>query len=306
MDDRINQIIEILIQLAQKNFEARLHVSGTLDEIDSIMLAVNMLGEELKSNAEKIEQGERLVEQTSKLAFLGEMSSGLSHELNNPLFLLMGFLDLARRNLIKDHPQAYESVRTHLDEVFIGAERMRKIINQMRDFSRQSTNTLERVDLNQVIQDSFILFREHLKNKNISVQFDLSERELAIMADKIKLEQVFVNLIANARDAIELKNGEGGGKIVVASHLDKEFATIQFSDDGCGMDEETRGRLYDAFFTTKEIGKGTGLGMSVSYGILKSFNSLIYCDSTPGEGTRFTIKIPLAEIQSTIHENSPH
>ena len=294
-DPRLEKILEALIRLAGQDFQTSLEVSHNRDEVDAISLSVNMLGEELQTFTEEIEKSREQLIQNAKLASLGEMASGLSHELNNPLFLLMGFNDLVIDILQSSYPEAYAEVQEHLEEITRGGERIRKIINHMREFSRQSRNELELVDLNEIIQRSFTLLNEQLNLKQIKTQLYLSETPLRVMVDKIKMEQVFVNLITNARDAIETKTTPTGGQITITSAMDDGFAHVTFADDGCGMDEETQNKMFDAFFTTKEIGKGTGLGMSVSFGILQSFKAIIDCDSAPGKGTVFHIQIPMAE-----------
>jgi len=296
-DHRIEQILDGLLRLAGKDFNVHLQSSEHRDEIDAIMLSVNMLSEEMNSYTEQLEKSREQIAQNAKLASLGEMASGLSHELNNPLFLLMGFNELVGALLKENFPEAYNAVQEHLAEVDGAGQRIGKIINHMRDFSRQSKNDLELVDINEVIQSSFVLLNQQLKLKQIFIDFDLASTSIPVMVDKIKMEQVFVNLISNARDAIEQKSSAKGGNITVKSSQQNGFALIEFSDDGSGMDEETKSKVFDAFFTTKGVGKGTGLGMSVSLGILQSFHAVIECDSSPMEGTTFTIKIPVNEQQ---------
>jgi len=294
-DPRIEQILNALLKIAGKDFDIDLKVSEHRDEIDAIMLSVNMLGEEMHSYTNQLEASREQVVQSAKLASLGEMASGLSHELNNPLFILTGFMTQALKVLVKNHPEAYLAVQDHVQEVQNAADRIRKIIDHMRDFSRVARNELEVLDLNVVIKSAFSFFNQQLMLKNIETQFDLSESPVWVQVDNIKMEQVFVNLLSNAKDAIEKKSPNHGGHIKIITLHEGDHALIQLKDDGCGMDSVTKSKIFDAFFTTKEVGKGTGLGLSVSYGILRSFGAEIDCESVPMEGTQFSIRIPTAQ-----------
>ena len=296
-DDRIEQILDALMRLGGKDFDVRLPVSAARDEVDAIMLSVNMLSEEMRSYTNELENSRRQVVQAAKLASLGEMASGLCHELNNPLFILTGFLQVISGQIETEAPELHAQLEDYLTEVRAAAERIRKIIDHMRDFSRQSTHTVETAGLNRLVQGSFTLLNQQLALRQISVEMDLAPGDIAVQVDKIKFEQVLVNLIANARDAIEEGNGTEGGVIRIHTRLEGGAAVLEFKDDGCGMDEETRTKIFDAFFTTKDVGKGTGLGMSVSFGILNSFGADISCESTPGQGTTFTIRMPGKPMQ---------
>ena len=294
-DPRIEQILNALLKIAGKDFDINLKVSEHRDEIDAIMLSVNMLGEEMHSYTNQLEASREQVVQSAKLASLGEMASGLSHELNNPLFILTGFMAQALKVLVKKHPEAYLAIQEHAQEVQNAADRIRKIIDHMRDFSRVARNELEVLDVNVIIKSAFSFFNQQLLLKNIETQFDLSESPVLVQVDKIKLEQVFVNLLSNAKDAIEKKSSNQGGRIKIITLHEGDHARILLKDDGCGMDSATKSKIFDAFFTTKEVGKGTGLGLSVSYGILRSFGAEIDCESAPMEGTQFSIRIPTVQ-----------
>ena len=294
-DNRLDVILETLIQMAGQDFNARIPLSDKRDEVDAISLAVNMLGEEMRAAMAEIEKSREKVVQSAKLASLGEMASGLSHELNNPLFLLMGFNELVIDILKNDFPEAFQAVEENLSEVENSGNRIRKIINHMREFSRQSRHEKTRVELNEVVQRSFTLLQEQLMLKEIETQLHLSQIPIEVNVDKIQMEQVLVNLISNARDAIEARKEKRGGLISVTTVIDEGMARLDFQDDGCGMDADTKSKVFDAFFTTKDVGKGTGLGMSVSFGILQTFDATIECESTLGQGTTFSIQLPLAK-----------
>ena len=293
-DPRIELILGALLDMAGQKFNSRLTISDQRDEIDAIMLSINMLSEELNSHEEELRKSREQLVQSAKLASLGEMASGLSHELNNPLFIVMGYLEVLEGVLASQYPEAQRAVKKHIGEVHSAANRIKKIIEHMRDFSRLSKNEIVTTDINTIVQDSFTLLNKQLELSQISVRLSLHESPLWVGVDKIKMEQVFVNLITNARDAILEKAAADGGEIAVATHREGDAVVARVSDTGIGMTEAVKSRIFDAFFTTKEVGKGTGLGLSVSFGILQSFGATIDCQSTPGQGTEFTIRIPMA------------
>jgi histidine kinase len=179
-------------------------------------------------------------------------------------------------------------------------DRASKIINHMRQFARKSDMDLEKVQVNEVLQRAFEIFSQQLKVRGIEVIWDIGEDMPKIMADPGRLEQVFINLLINARDAIEEKWARKGRQtednaITLITRDDGENVIVEVADTGVGIPDAILDKLFEPFFTTKEVGKGTGLGLSISYGIIKDCGGNIEASSINGEGACFTIIFPIAK-----------
>ena len=179
---------------------------------------------------------------------------------------------------------------------------MMNIINHLRTFSRQSKSEYYSLDVNQVIEESFLMVGEQLRLRNIEIKKTLDPALPKIKGDTNQLEQVFLNLITNARDAITEKNEdqkpENGNSdtieiITQTSQSDPNLIEVLFKDSGHGIGESARNSIFDPFFTTKEVGKGTGLGLSISYGIISDHNGQIEIAETGPQGTTFQVKLPI-------------
>jgi signal transduction histidine kinase len=234
--------------------------------------------------------------QSAKLASLGEMAAGIAHELNNPLYVIGGFNERIVKTLSKTHPEAYLQIKEYLDDITDGTIRMKKIIGNLKDFSRKSSHTMELISISEVIEKSLALTHKQLALGNIVVvTSQFLDFGAVIKGDPNKLMQVFINLIMNAKDAIAARPDNSEGQILISTHLENGNIVIELQDNGVGMSVETKSKIFDAFFTTKEIGKGTGLGGSISYGIIKEHQGQIECFSTIGVGTTIKITLPRAE-----------
>src|SRR5215831_5142572 len=169
---------------------------------------------------------------------------------------------------------------------------MKVIIRHIMEFARESRPEKKPTLLNDVVKKSFILINEQLRLRKIQIDMDLCPGLVAVI-DESRLEQVFINLLSNARDAIHEAHGQAGGGIRVRSRaLSSSEIEIEISDNGIGMTEETRSKIFNPFFTTKEAGKGTGLGLSISHGIVQEHGGSIDCGSERGQGTTFRIRLP--------------
>jgi PAS domain S-box-containing protein len=275
-----------------------LHDMGMKKSMERDLLAKHM---ELKNAYQELERAhmelksaqEALV-QAGKLAALGELAAGVAHELNQPLTGLMGFGQELERIIEEKFPDP-----TALDfarEVTHNATRMKKIIQQLREFTRRSTEDFENVEVQGVISDSLKLLEQQFKSRGIEVKIQAESDLPKIYCNPFQLEQVFINLSTNARDAIEA-NGRGSGCIEIEirrkSGDPKRFLEVSFRDDGVGMSVETKNKAFEPFYTTKEVGKGTGLGLSVSYGILSKIHGSMMIESTPGKGASFLLTLPV-------------
>lgn len=249
---------------------------------------------ELERAHMELKSAQEALVQAGKLAALGELAAGVAHELNQPLSGVMGFGQELERILKEKFKDA-----TALDfasEILKNATRMKKIIQQLREFTRRSVEDFQEVEVVPVIADSLKLLEQQFKSRGIAVSIEAESDLPKIHCNPFQLEQVFINLAANARDAIEV-GGKGEGRIEIKVRRKtgdgKRFLEVEFRDDGCGMNPETKNRALEPFYTTKEVGKGTGLGLSVSYGILSKIHGTMMIESAPGKGAVFVLTLPV-------------
>jgi PAS domain S-box-containing protein len=241
-----------------------------------------------RKNAELRAMKDSLV-QAGKLIALGELAAGTAHELNQPLQGIRGYAQELRDMSEAAGRTAAESAA--IREIISSADKMARIIQNMRDLTRKSVENFESVDVHAVIDDALKLFNRQLQARGIRVDLAFAPAVPRVFANALQLEQVFINLIGNGRDAIEA-TGRGSGTIRISTEAEQGTVVIRFRDDGSGMAEKTRTRIFDPFFTTKEPGKGMGLGLSLSLGMISRINGTILVDSEIGKGTEFVIRLP--------------
>ncbi len=227
------------------------------------------------------------LKEADRLASIGEMAAGLAHEINNPLGIIMGYTGMLLKDLEKDDPR-----RDDLEIIYKNTEACKKIVEDLLKFSRKTETKPQKTNINRIIDDvvEFLSYRLEEKDVNIHKELDMAMPEIMVDAEKIK--QVFVNMLINAWQAVE-----EGGNIWIRTYMnaDATRAIIEIEDNGCGIKPEHKRRVFEPFFTTKEPGDGTGLGLSVSYGIVKEHGGEIFVNSTPGEGTVFVIELPAGQ-----------
>jgi PAS domain S-box-containing protein len=224
----------------------------------------------------------RLV-QADKLSSLGLLAAGVAHEVNTPLAVISTYAQLLAKQVNGD-----ESKSKLLEKIAKQTFRASEIVNSLLNFSRTSSAAYEEVDLNRIVRETLQLIHPQLVKSRITVEEQLDETLGLVRGNAGKLQQVFLNLFLNARDAME-----GGGTLTVVSSTGETSAWVEIIDSGCGIPEENLARIYDPFFTTKGAKKGTGLGLSISYGIVKEHGGSISVLSQPGQGTRFRLDFPL-------------
>ena len=220
---------------------------------------------------------------SEKLASLGKLAAGVAHEINNPLTGILTNSSLLLEDMEKDDPK-YEDVEVMVKETI----RCREIVKRLLDFARQTRPQKRLASINALIDNIILLVRNQTSFRNILIEKDLSADIPDILVDPDQIQQVFVNIILNAAEAMT----KGGSlKIRSARSADRESIVITFADTGPGISEEVRERIFDPFYTTKE--HGTGLGLSISYGIVEQHGGTISVDSNPGKGSTFTISLPV-------------
>jgi C4-dicarboxylate-specific signal transduction histidine kinase len=236
--------------------------------------------------------------QASKMATLGEMSAGVAHELNQPLNAIkVGgefLLAIAEQSRALPQDQLQEVASAISTEV----DRASSIINHLREFGRKTYISKQRVDINKPIRGVFTIMGQQLKVHGIDVITELDESLPPILADENRIEQVLINLVNNARDAIEAKrefgNSAGGNRLGVRSFMENNRVVVIVSDTGVGIPMKMRERIFEPFFTTKPVGKGTGLGLSISYGIVRDYDGNIEFETEEQSGTTFKVSFPVA------------
>jgi histidine kinase len=233
------------------------------------------------------------------MATLGEMATGVAHELNQPLSVIKTASNFILKKVHKKEQIEDEIIETLATEMDNHVDRASNIINHMREFGRRSDAKRVEVQVNRVIAKSLEIFSKQLELRQIELVMDLEEDLPPIKADSNRLEQVFINLLTNARDAIEEKgksaaNQRGEKRISLNTRLEKGMIRIEVKDTGTGIPEAFSERIFDPFFTTKKAGKGTGLGLSISYGIIREYEGTIEVESQEDEGSAFIIELPIS------------
>jgi len=251
---------------------------------------------------ERLDQEAQLI-QAGKMAILGEMATGIAHELNQPLSVIRMGADFFLKMISRRERASDEDVATVCRNISAQVERASTIIDHLRDFGRRAQPELKEVDINQPIRDVFGLVGEQLKLREIVVDLDLGKGLPPIMADHNRLEQIFLNLVSNARDAMDTKVTGKEKRLTIKSYAKRGHVIASVTDTGKGMPKEVLEKIFEPFFTTKEIGKGTGLGLSITYNLVTKFNGSIKAASEPGEGTTFTLSFPIHSEEATHGKN---
>jgi len=230
----------------------------------------------------------RLVE-ASKMRALGELVAGVAHEINNPLMASQTILHVILKNLTQDSPE-----RNRLELIHKCNNRIEKIVEHLREFSRQTKPEFIFLDINKPVENALLMTEQQLLNHNIIIQKHLADDLPGISGDINQLEQVFLNLISNARDAMD--NTEKEKMLTISSYTTKDnekpYVTVSFKDTGVGIPKDNLNKIIEPFFSTKPVGKGTGLGLSLCFGIIESHGGRIEIQSELGRGTEVRILIP--------------
>jgi signal transduction histidine kinase len=251
-----------------------------------------------KTNLElKKAQGEII--RAEKLASIGRLSSGIAHEIGNPIGIVTGYLDLLKQENISDHEKKDFILRITKE-----IDRMDTVIRQLLDLSRPSSAETKTVSAHEIIDDIAKVLSVQPLMSHVHILLSLNAKNDKVKADSNQLRQVFLNLAINAADAIAAREERQEGELVIKTEIDTNDSSqdtdgsqklkIMFIDDGSGIASEYLNNIFDPFFTTKEPGKGTGLGLSVCFMIIESIGGSIIAESETGEGTTMTIRLPLA------------
>ena len=232
---------------------------------------------------ERVSLEDQLV-QAEKLSSIGLLAAGVAHEVNTPLAVITSQAQMLMRQLPVEDPQA----RT-LDKIIKQAFRASEIVNSLLKFSRVSSSEYNDLDLNKVIQETLALVEPMLRASKIALNLQLAQDLAPVHGNSGRLQQVFMNLIVNARDAMPF-----GGELTLATEAENSTVRVEVGDNGVGIPPDHLHRIFDPFFTTKSTSRGTGLGLAVSYGIIREHSGKVQVESRVGKGTTFRLEFPAA------------
>ena len=222
------------------------------------------------------------------MAALGQTVSGVAHELNNPLATILSYAErLSQRTTLE------EPVRRGLETILCESERAARIVRNLLTFARKRQTTRAMVDVNQVVRETLALRAYEQRVTNITVIDALAAGLPNVFADGHQVQQVLLNLVINAEQAMLSANGRGILVMRTWHDADQESVILEINDDGPGIPDDLQPKIFEPFFTTKEVGKGTGLGLSVAYAIVQEHGGRIRLESRPGIGASFYVELPV-------------
>lgn len=237
---------------------------------------------ERKEATEKMKLLQEQIRHADRLATIGELTAGIAHEINEPLGNILGFAQLAT----KDNNLS-SGTKKDLEKIIKASLNAREIIKKLMYFSHQMPQRFENLDLNHIIGEAMYFLESRCSKQNITIYYALAKDLPLISADAIQLNQVIVNLVLNAIQAMP-----EGGRLTLSTFSSAEFVSLTVEDSGVGISEDIEQHIFEPFFTTKDIGEGTGLGLSVVHGIVTAHKGEIKVESTKGKGTKFEITFP--------------
>jgi C4-dicarboxylate-specific signal transduction histidine kinase len=292
--DRLDNSRRALLHILQDSHRSKLRLEESRKAMIHIMGDLRDTTEEIQRRESELREKQEQLVQAGKLATLGELTTGVAHELNNPLnniglyvgnvmdIIQLGNLDTQR--MLRD-----------LNNALAQVHKATQIISHLRTFGRAAPASQEPVAVRPIIQQSLSLLHEQLRLRSIETRLDLGAHDPVVMGNAIQLEQVFLNLLTNARDALEEADRK---RIAVSLRVEDETITIVFRDTGPGIPRGLERRVFDPFFTTKQVGAGTGLGLSIAYGIVRDHHGRIFVENARGNGAVFVVKLPIARESS--------
>jgi signal transduction histidine kinase len=275
----LDRLVEGSLHAARGDLDHRVPVRSN-DEVGAVASAFNLMMEDLKTSKDRLVIAERI-------AAWQEIARRLAHEIKNPLTPIQMAMDTLRKSWRKQHPQFDEIVEESTTTVLQEADRLKHIVAEFSDFARMPKPELTRVDLNEVVRGSLALYQSA-----VPVKVELDDRAPQLDADRGQLNQMLLNLVENARDAIGPRDN---GRIVVATHLAGDRAQLVVEDNGPGVPTDLKDKVFAPYFTTKHAKGGTGLGLAIVHRIVSDHGGRITIGEVPGGGARFTIELPLRD-----------
>ncbi|VBB42802.1 ATPase/histidine kinase/DNA gyrase B/HSP90 domain protein [uncultured Desulfatiglans sp.] len=273
------------------NVTAIIILLGALASITLAVVRVKTMARRLEeADREKEMMNDQIVE-AGKLASVGELAAGIAHEINNPVAIMAeeaGWIE----DLLEDVPPDLENlteIQRALKQIRTQGKRCKEITHKLLSFARRTDSTVREVDLGEIVEEIVEISAQRARYSNATIHTEIEETLPRIQASSTEIQQVFLNLINNALDAME----KTGGRIDITGRSDGKDIVFEIADTGSGIPAANLNKIFDPFFTTKQVGKGTGLGLSICYGIIRKMGGEITVQSRVDEGTRFTIRIPV-------------
>jgi C4-dicarboxylate-specific signal transduction histidine kinase len=291
---RLDNSRRALLHILQDSHQDKLRLERSRKAMIHIMGDLRETTAEMQRREHELRDKQEQLVQAGKLATLGELTTGVAHELNNPLNNIDLFVGNAV-DLIELAATDKEPIVGQLRQAMQQVRKATAIISHLRTFGRAAPASREPMPLRQIIERARSLMQEQLRLREIEVTVDLGPEEPWVVGNAIQMEQVFINLLTNARDALADCPRKA---IRISGSVGSAATELAFADTGPGIPPGLERRIFDPFFTTKEVGKGTGLGLSIAYGIIKEHGGTISVVSRPGEGATFLIQLPLASADS--------
>src|SRR5437016_615546 len=290
--ERLDNSRRAIMHILQDSHKSNLRLENSRKAMIHIMSDLKDTTEEVQRREHELREKQEQLVQAGKLATLGELTTGVAHELNNPLnnigLFIGNVIDLIELGEADPQRMLHE-LHSAMQQVHKATE----IISHLRTFGRAATVSREPVVINQVIQRAISLVHKQLHLRQIEVQLRFPSEDVIVIGNAIQMEQVFINLLTNARDALADMTQK---MITITCTVKTDVVNIHFCDTGPGIPAGLEQRIFDPFFTTKEVGAGTGLGLSITYGIIKEHQGSIAVESRPGEGALFIIQLPLKQV----------
>jgi len=290
---RLSKPLEKLTEAAEKVGKGQFEVSlssNSGDEIGVLSRSFNRMTGELHERDIKLAGANAALVQSEKLAAFGQLGAGIAHEVKNPLAGILGYAQLALRKLDEDSP-----IKKNLTVIESETRRCTEIISNLLQFARQESGKKEPTDVNAVVDAALQIVDHQLGVNNVRISKELAADLPSFDANANQLQQVIMNFAINAQQAM---GSEGGSLVVRTRQGDAGTVIIEVEDDGPGVSEEVRGKIFEPFFSTKPAGQGTGLGLSVTYGIIKDHGGEVWVEDVPGGGARFVVSLPSTSVQA--------
>jgi len=291
--ERLRNTRRALLHILQDSHRSNQRLEGSRKAMIHIMGDLQDTTHEMQRREQELRDKQEQLVQAAKLATLGELTTGVAHELNNPLnnigLFIGNVIDALELGRI-DQDSALRQLKNAMQQV----DKATEIITHLRTFGRAAPVSREPTRVSSVIDQALSLMREQLRLRSIDVVLDLDAKDPTVMGSPIRLEQVLMNLLTNARDALS----ESSKRVItISTRILSGSVLLAFADTGPGVPPALEKRIFDPFFTTKDVGAGTGLGLSITYGIIKDHEGSIRLDNRPGEGATFVIELPLADAE---------
>lgn len=287
VNNEVRGAVEIIYGEAKSGFEPGLFLLEEQSLINAIAKQISLILESRQAEKEKADLQSQL-RQADRLATIGQLAAGVAHELNEPLNSILGFAEL-----IKMHPGLPSEIVGDTDKIINASFHASDIVKKLLLFAREIAAGKSNVDINKTIEDGMYFIESRCAKENIDLRYNLSEGIPETNVDAGQINQVIVNLAVNAIQAMPT-----GGTLTISTDADEKYVYIIVEDTGIGMTQEIIDQIFLPFFTTKDIGEGTGLGLAVVHGIVTSHGGYIAAESEEGSGTRFTIRIPILRLRN--------